>query len=417
MIPCRQQNENKMPFADPEVDAQSTPATLSAFLALAGAEKWRSRVRDIGILAQRGSLTGRTAQQRHALELILARLNNPAVLAKAGRHERRVLAFAREATELAAVLEPGPRARLQSLVALGLEGEGTLIPLFHLLRTAAILRMRGFGVRHDGLLHGTPYDLMVQREGAVAEVVCETVSAEEGRPLHRGHWASLVDRVNPELQTWLAAHPGRYILKMTLPEDISEKNRIDELHGRISAMLAAEKRQDASADAVLKLDPLVLAGAQAASGPNRALPARLRELFGLEAHLAVTADPASGSVMVMAARAGRENDISTAAKRRLAQAAANRLSGRHPGVMALFLDDIDAAEWRGLRDSLQLEGVVRRFLTEAEAKPVVAVTCATRQELFGLPDCAPEGELRFRNPSHPQAKSQGLEPAITSAGG
>ncbi|MBB3899897.1 hypothetical protein [Roseococcus suduntuyensis] len=405
-----------MPFGDPEVEAPSAASPLSAFLALAGAEKWRSRVRDIGVRARPGSLSGRAAQQRHALELILARLNNPAVLARAGRHERRVLAFVREATELAAVLEPGPRARLQQLIGMGLEGEGNLIPLFHLLRTAALLRLRGFEVRHDGLLHGTPYDLMVQREGAVAEVVCETVSAEEGRPLHRGHWASLVDRVNPELQTWLAAHPGRYILKMTLPEDVSEKNRIGELHGRICAMLAAEKRQDASADAVLKLDPLVLAGAQAASDPTRALPARLRELFGLEAHLAVTADPASGSVMVMAARAGRENDIATAAKRRLAQAATARLSGRHPGLLALFLDDLDAAEWHGLRDTLELEGVVRRFLTEAEAKPVVAVTCATRQELFGLPDCAPEGELRFRNPSHPQSRSQGLEPAISSAG-
>lgn len=401
-----------MPFAEPDAD----PSTLSAFRNLAGAEKWNARLRDLGVRAQRGSLTGRAAQQRHALELILARLDNPAVLAKAGRHERRVLGFVREATDLAAILEPGPRARLQSLIALGLEGEGTLIPLFHLLRTAAMLRQRGFEVRHDGLLHGTPYDLMVRREGAVAEVVCETVSAEEGRPLHRGHWASLVDRVNPELQTWLAAHPGRYILKMTLPEDTSQKNRIGEMHGRISAMLAAEKRQDASADAVLKLDPLVLAGAQAASGPNRALPGRLRELFGLDAHLAVTADPASGSVMVMAARAGRENDISRAAKRRLAQAASARLSGRHPGVMAMFLDDLDAGEWLGLRDTLELEGVVRRFLTEAEAKNVVAVTCTTRQELFGLPEAAPEGELRFRNPSHPAAKSQGLEPAISSAG-
>jgi hypothetical protein len=397
-------------------DAKADPAALDAFLALAGEEKWRARVADLGRRARPGSFAARAMQQRHALELVLDRLNNPALLAKAGRPERRVLAFVREATQLAERLEPGPRARLQALIAQGLEGEGTLIPLFHLLRTAALFRARGFEVRHDGLLHGTPYDLLVRREGALAEVCCETLSAEEGRPLHKGHWASLVDRVNPELQTWLAAHPGRYILKMTLPEDVSEKNRLPALHARISAMLAAEKRQDSSADAVLKLDPLVLAGAQAAGDPQRALPQRLREAFGIEAHLAVTADPASGSVMVMAARAGRENEIAEAARRRLAEAATQRLSGRHPGILALFLDDLDAAEWRSLRETLQLEGVVRRFLTEPAAKPVVAVTCTTRQELLGLPDAAPEGELRFRNPGHPAAKSQGLEPAIASCG-
>ena len=100
-----------MPFGDTEADDTAAPSALSAFLALAGAEKWRMRVRDIGARARPGSLAGRAAQQRHALELILARLNDPAVLARAGRHERRVLAFAREATALAAVLEPGPRAR------------------------------------------------------------------------------------------------------------------------------------------------------------------------------------------------------------------------------------------------------------------------------------------------------------------
>jgi hypothetical protein len=120
--------------------------------------------------------------------------------------------------------------------------------------------------------------------------------------------------------------------------------------------------------------------------------------------------------MVMAARAGRENEIAQAAKRRLTESATQRLTTRHPGVLALFLDDLDAYEWRSLRETLELEGVVRRFLTEPAAKPVVAVTCATRQELLALADAAPEGELRFRNPGHPAAKSQGLEPAIASCG-
>ena len=75
------------------------------------------------------------------------------------------------------------------------------------------------------------FDLRVTREGVVAEVACETVSAEEGRPVHRGDWCALVDRVHPELQTWLAAHPGRYLLKMTLPEGLSGPDKAVELQG------------------------------------------------------------------------------------------------------------------------------------------------------------------------------------------
>jgi len=397
----------------PQFDPRTDPTALRAFVALAGAAVWKSRVRALGAMVQPGSLTGRAVQQRHALELILARLSKPELLAKAGRAERRVLAFAREAAELGKSLPEGPRARLKALVGEGLSGKATLVPLFHLVRTAALLRSRGFDVSFDGLLHGTAYDLLIQRGGCEAEVVCETVSAEEGRPLHKGDWAQLVDRVNPELQTWLADHPGRYILKMTLPEGVTDQTQLSELHARITTMLSSQKRQDSSADAVLKLDPLILAGAHAAGDPQRALPARLREVFGLEAHLAVTADPTSGSVLVMAARSGRENEISLAVKRR-ASAATSRLSGTRPGIVAVFLDDLEAAEWNALRDTLELEGVIRRFLTEPAAKIVVAVTCTTRQELFALGDYAPDGELRFRNPSHPAAKSPGLEPAVMS---
>jgi hypothetical protein len=77
---------------------------------------------------------------------------------------------------------------------------------------------------------------------------------------------------------------------------------------------------------------------------------------------------------------------------------------------------MDRAEWRGLRDDLALEGAVRRFLAGHAARRVVAAACSSRAELFGLapPDAVAGGELRFRNPSHPAAKSAALAPAILS---
>ena len=137
---------------------------------------------------------------------------------------------------------------------------------------------------------------------------------------------------------------------------------------------------------------------------------------GPEAHLAVTTQPGSGSVFAMAARAGRENEIAAAVCRRATLAAQTRLSGRHPGILAIFLDDLDRLDWRALRgEQLELEGAVRRFLTTPPARQVVAVSCTSRFEMFGGPDAAPEGELRFRNPSHAAAKHPGLAPAILSS--
>lgn len=397
-----------MPLGDTDADPPS-----SAFVRLVGARLWSNRLAALVQRAQTGALSGRAAQQRHALEFAIARAADPASAAKAGPAERRVLAFAQDAVRLARLLPAAPRARLRALLAEGLTGEATLIPLWHLLRSAALYRERGFAVDFAGLAEGAPFDLRITRDGMVAEVACETVSAEEGRPVHRGDWCALVDRVHPELQTWLAAHPGRYLLKVTLPEGLAGPDKAAELQSRIIALLAAQKRQDSSADAVLKLDPLVLAGAQAA-----ALPQHLRAQFGPEAHLAVTSHGTGGSVFVMAARAGRGNAVADAVVARLRVAAETRLTGAAPGILSVFVEDLDRAEWRSLRETLELEGAVRRFLTEPAARRVVAAACASRMEMFGMapPDAAPEGELRFRNPGHPAGKSAALAPAVTSLG-
>jgi hypothetical protein len=101
----------------------------------------------------------------------------------------------------------------------------------------------------------------------------------------------------------------------------------------------------------------------------------------------------------------------------MAAVAPGRLSGKRAGILAMFVEDTDRAEWRHLRERLELEGEARQFLTFPEARSVVAVTCASRLELLGAsaPDAAPGGELRFRNPAHPAARAAALAPAVLSS--
>jgi hypothetical protein len=390
-----------------------------AFVELVGRRVWRERLRDIGRDAGAGPRAGKAVLQRHAVELaiekLLQRINRPPTEA-----EGRVAALAGRAAALADRLGSDGRERLIAMLQASLTGEATLIAPFHLLRTAAMQEARGFDVCFAGLDEGAPFDLLVARGGDEAEIACDVVSAEDGRGVHRGAWFRLADRVDPDLQTWLAAHPGRYLLKMTLPQGLQGSLRPNEaegdtlatLHERIRVMLESRRRADQDAAVVLRLDPLLLAGAQA---DELGLVSSLRREFGPEAHLSVTA--AGGGLFVMAARAGRENEVAAAVRRRLDALAPARLTGTRPGILAMFVEDTDRTEWRGLRDRLELEGEMRQFLTHPEARPVVAVTCASRLELFGMtgPDAASEGELRFRNPAHPAAKAPGLAPAVLSS--
>jgi len=392
-------------------------ALIDEFIALCGARLWRQRVAELRTRATQTTRLGRQVQQVHSIELMIDRLRGNAGDRPRVAAETLILGYVAEAVALAGQMAADGRARLQTALGTALADENSLIPLMHLVRTAVLQRSRGFEVSFAALEEAAPFDLMIRRDGAEAEIACDVISAEDGHGVHRGAWFRLVDRIDPELQTWLRAHPGRYLLKLTFPLGLRLPAKDDDtllpaLHARITQMLTDQKRSDSDPAAVLRLDPLMLAAAQA---DELGLMPRLREEFGPEAHLSVTA--AGGGVFVMAARAGRQNEVAAAVRRRMAAIAPARLTGSRPGILAMFVEDTDRLEWRLLRERLELEGEARQFLTHPDARPVVAVTCSSRLELFGLgePDAAADGELRFRNPAHPAAKRPELAPAVLSS--
>ena len=392
------------------------PKSLDAFVKALGGVAWRNRIAALHRAGAAQTWAGRQTLQRHVIELTIERLRTKAATRPPSIAERWIASYAAIAVETLGALSPRGREALLAVLRAALVDEACLVPVFHMMRAAALQRSRGFAVQFAALEEGAPFDLLIARDGMEAEVVCDMISAEEGRGVHRGAWFSLVDRVDPELQTWLRSHPGRYLLKMTLPKGLRREaddgGLLATLHTRITEMLKQRRQADGDEAAVLRLDPLMLAAAQA---DELGLMPRLRQEFGPEAHLSVTA--AGGGVFVMAARAGQENEVAAAVRRRLDAVAPARLTGARPGILAMFIEDTDRTEWRLLRERLELEGEARQFMTHPEARSVVAVTCTSRLELFGLPapDSAPEGELRFRNPAHPAAKNAALAPAVLSS--
>ncbi len=393
------------------------PEVLNALVDRIGRRAWQARMAEL----KRGcsaTYAGRALSQLHALELTVERLRRPGRNAPLTQIEARIACLAGRLVAMADSLTEAGRVRLDQTLASAVSGQGSLVPLFHLMRTASVQQMRGFDVGFLGLEEDAPFDLLLHRLGMEAEIVCDVISAEAGRDLHRSAWSQLMDRVDPDLQSWLAAHPGRYLLKMTLPQGLkgceacADGTKLADLHRRITAMLSAHKRADYDEAAVLRLDPLMLAAAQADA---LGLMPRLRREFGHEAHLAVTS--AGQGIFVMAARAGREDEVAAAVHRRMAEIAPKSLTGARPGILAMMIEDTDRLEWHQLRQQLRLEGEARHFMTRPEARAVVAITCSSREELLGPAEDegSPCSELRFRNPSHPSAKQPALAPAVMSS--
>jgi hypothetical protein len=382
--------------------------TQRSFADFLGKTAWGQRVAQIRAKISAPTRAGKLAASRFAAECAIEKARRGQPLNPA---EAAIVNLATRIPALHETLSGAGKTRLNQAVNAATTGEQTIFPLLHLVHTAQLQQSRGFDVAFTGLNEATPFDLLITRENAAAEIACDTISAEDGRAVHRGVWTQLIDQIDPDLQIWLAAHPGRYLLKMTLPQGLKpEPDNLPALQTRIKNMLASASRADYDEAAVLRLDPLLLAGAQANDRPQTGILANLRREFGPEAHFSVT--EAGASLFVMAARGGAEDEVAGAVRRRLAAIAPARLTGTKPGILAMFIDDTDQLEWQTLREKLLLEGEARQFLTFPEARPVIAVTCASRYELINAG--APEGDLRFRNPMHPAAKSPALAPAVLS---
>jgi hypothetical protein len=388
-----------------------------------GADVWAARLADIAARSSAANRFGAVLKQRHALELALERMRGrgPDALSAATASpaapsvaEQRLHAIVVEAVSAIERLSIDGVERLRDRLRTGLSGDGSLVDSFHLFRTAALHQARGFSLSFTGLEQATPYDFVLSRDGVEVECVCETISAEGGRDVHRLAWAQFCDRIEGQMKPWLGSRPGRYLLKMTLARGLRDgrTDLLESLQSRVSAMLESGTRLDQDETAVLRVEPLTLSGA---SPTVESLMTRLRREFGPEAHLSVSA--CADGVWAMAARSGRRNEVAAVIRTHLDRLAPGRVSGKRPAILSLFVEDIDRAEWRGLRESLELEGAARHFMTCGGAAAVVAVTCYSRMEMFGLngPDAVADGELRFRNPAHPAAKIAALAPAILSS--
>lgn len=387
--------------------------SLDAFVAAIGPQAWRDRVARLAGLSASQSRVGRNLLQRHCIEVTIERLRRQVLPRQPSVAELRIAGFAADAITIFDQLSASGQQQWLATLRAALKGDACLSTVFHLVQTAAMQRARGFAVQFAAFEDGAPFDLLIERGGVEAELVCDMMSAEDGHGIHRSSWFSLLDGVSPDLQLWLRSHPGRYLLKMTLPNGLRTENASDlipMLSGRITAILQDRSYSNDDKTAILRFDPLMIAAARA---DDLGLMPRLRQEFGPEAHLSATTTP--DGLFVIAARAGQENEVASSVRRRLDAVAPTRLTGTRPGIVAMFIEDTDQTEWRLLRNNLQLEGEIRQFMTHPEAGSVVAVACSSRLELFGLPDAEIEGERRFRNPAHPAAKMDVLAPAIRSS--
>ena len=139
------------------------PATVDPFIALVGSSDGSERLAEIRDLASVGHALARPSANGMAWSS--AWKNAAASRRHAVAWPNTLLGrIAAEIPQIAAELTPRGRDGLIEQLRLGLSGQNTLIPVFHLIRTAMLQRSRGFTVAFSGLEDETPHDLLLERD-------------------------------------------------------------------------------------------------------------------------------------------------------------------------------------------------------------------------------------------------------------
>jgi hypothetical protein len=214
-----------------------------------GPDVWATRIADIVARSSASNRLGGVIRQAHALELALERWRSRGSEAGSGAvpsvAEQKLHEILVEVVSAIQRLSPAGAERLRERLREGLAGDRSLVESFHLFRTAALHQARGFSLSFTGLEQGTPYDFVLSRDGVEMECVCETISAEAGRDVHRRAWAQFCDRIEGQMKPWLGTRPGRYLLKMTLARGLRDgrPEQVEGLHARVLTMLEGGARR------------------------------------------------------------------------------------------------------------------------------------------------------------------------------
>lgn len=329
-----------MRFTIPD-DARRLGSYLPAFLALAGEQRWKKRVVQLGNDALRSPWTMKIVADYHWLEMELsARMveveHTECVRAPVSVRCLAALHFAAMIVEVHRRSSAAGRMAIEGRLRDGLKSG---FPAAYLeMEVAKLLMEEGFDVGFPDLEGEAGADLSFTKGHIHGEVECKSQSADAGRKVHRPDFYRFIDEVS-DATVSRALAGFRELLLVTVADRFPHEN--DRRRMLVDATRRAIVEPGADCDAngqftierrsLDELGPVRIADA-------RELHAACRNKFGHYCHVAGPATE-SGACLVVA-RSCRGDDTSKPLLDALKKAQ-EQLASDRPGFIAMQFNDIE----------------------------------------------------------------------------
>lgn len=332
---------------DLATDIDGLATYLSDFLNLIDRKRWRKRATLLAKSMRRSAFEAKVVTDYHWLELALSA--QIVTLERSGTLDRQQidvtaldsLYFASTIAEVYKRLSKSGQHVLEGRIRDCLKARTGFSSLYLEMDIAQTLINAGFDVEFTDIEGASNYDLKFSKSDFNGEVECKSLSADAGRKINRKDFYRFVDTLGQALEERAFAGYREIILitlQNRLPADVDSQTV---LRADVLSCLRSGPKESEGAFYTIKLEscPNYLSAAPVSDATE--YYNAIRNIYGDNIH--VSGAFTEGGLCLIIMRSLREDDTSKPLLNAMRKAA-NQLSGKTPGFIAIQFDDIGPTE-------------------------------------------------------------------------
>ena len=207
-----------------DIERKEVPRVVSRFFAIVGMRDIRRCCSNVSGQLKRAPVLGEFLQEQREIEIELARVaeyrRNTGRIPKPSRDRKTysALAFACTFVRVHDQLSEEGRSKLVGRFRGALKGDGSLRGIYHELSVAGHLSQSGWSVRFTDLEGTERFDFLATKNRREVEIECKSISADQGRKIHRKEFRRLAVLVHSELQQILRSNNGIRLVRLEIQD-------------------------------------------------------------------------------------------------------------------------------------------------------------------------------------------------------
>jgi len=382
---------------EPQAVPAEMPSLVQRFVSITSWKPWEKRLKAFDQRVADNPFLDEYLAQRYPIELAMGRLHRrllrrQKVKLPTSYEDTVLLSFIAMVARAHPRLNPPGRRRLDGMLRSGLDTDAGLAPLEHEMGIATHLMGRGFDVTFSDIETGTGFDFLAEKDGAVLEVECKTVSGDLGRRIHLRRLYQLGGRVYPLMSAALERCLGGQLARIVLPSRLhGTDQQLEAICEALASALNTGRSIVGPEPCAIEYQQFSLAG----SPFERVDPANIgredvrqyvEQAVGRPlGHVVMLFRPRSGLVMV-AVESLQKDEVVKGLVQQLKDAVKRQFSGTRPGVVCVKFIDVTQ------RDLLEL--------VEQDRSDQPSTLKLATSYLLNRPDWTPVHTLAYFTPGH-----------------